>query len=112
MLLFDSGGKGGFALAVPVVQAGDYDVKIYFVRAPEYGIVRLRINGEAVGEPVDTFKKTEDLTRPIWPPKAFDVGVVRLKEGINVFEFTVDSKSAEAEGYKVGIDCLVLEKSQ
>ncbi len=112
MLLFDSGGEGSFSLAVPADQEGEYDVKIHFVRAPEYGIVKLRINGEAVGEPVDTYKKTEDLTRPIWPPQAFDFGIVHLKEGINVFEFIIESKRAEAEGYKVGIDCLVLERKQ
>lgn len=111
MLLFDSGGKGRFSLAVPVDDAGNYDLKIHFVRAPEYGIVQLRINGEVVGESVDTYKKTQDLTRPLWPPKAFDFGVVELKEGLNVFEFSVESKNEEAEGYKVGIDCLVLERS-
>ena len=110
MLLFDSGGDGRFSLAVPAEQAGKYDVKIHFVRAPEYGIVKVAINGIPAGEAVDTYKKTDDLTRPLWPPKAFDFGVVDLKEGLNVFEFTVESKNEVAEGYQVGIDCLVLEK--
>jgi hypothetical protein len=110
MLLFDSGGKGKFSLAVPVDRPGKYQVKVYYVRAPEYGIAQLRINGESVGAPVDTFLKTDDLTRPIWPPKAYEYGEIDLVEGINDFAFIVESKAEEAEGYKIGIDCLVLEK--
>jgi hypothetical protein len=110
MLLFDSGGKGKFSLAVPVDHSGKYKAKVYYVRAPEYGIVQLRVNGDPVGEPVDIFLKTDDLTRPLWPPKAFDFGEIDLSEGINVFEFSLESKNEEAEGYKVGIDCLVLEE--
>jgi hypothetical protein len=111
MLLFDSGGKGRFSLAVPVDEEATYAVRIHFVQAPEYGIINVLINGKPVGEAADTYKRTDDLTRPIWPPKAFDFGAVHLKKGLNVFEFAVNSKNAEAEGYKMGLDCLVLEKT-
>ncbi len=110
MLLFDSGGEGQFSLAVPLDVSGLYRVKVYFVRAPDYGVVKLKIDGKPVGEPADTFLKTDDLTRPIWPPKAFDFGEIALVEGFNTFEFHVEDKNHESEGYKVGIDCLVLEK--
>jgi hypothetical protein len=49
-------------------------VQTHFVRAPEYGIVDVLINGSRVGEAVDTFKKTDDLTPPIWPPAGVDAG--------------------------------------
>jgi hypothetical protein len=110
MLAFDSGGDGSFTLAVPAEEAGDHHVNIYFVRAPDYGIARLSVNGEPVGEPADTFLKTDDLTRPVWPPLAYDLGTVRLEKGLNRFRFTVDSKNPKAEGYRLGVDCLVLEK--
>jgi len=110
MLLFDSGGKGSLSLAVPVEEEGRYGVKVYFVRAPDYGIARLLVNGKPLGDPVDTFLRTDDLTRPIWPPLAFEMGEADLHEGINIFEFHIDSKAEDAEGYKVGIDCLVLDK--
>ncbi len=112
MLLFDSGGKGRFSLAVPVDEAGTYAVKILFTRGSDYGIVNVLINGSPAGEAMDAFKKTENLTRSFWPPKPFDFGVVTLKRGINVFEFAVDAKNPQAEGYKTGIDCLVLEKAE
>jgi len=110
ILVFDSGGEGEFSLGIPITDKGEYALKVYFVRAPDYGQVRVDINGSPVGEGVDTFLKTDDLTRPIWPPKAFVFPEVALEEGMNKLRFMVDSKNPEAEGYKVGIDCLVLEK--
>jgi len=71
MLCFDSGGKGEFSAAVPAEEAGKYTVKIHYVRAIDYGIVQLSINGEPAGEPVDTYLRTDDLTRPLWPPREF-----------------------------------------
>jgi hypothetical protein len=110
MVLFDSGGEGSFSLSVPLKLSGTYRIQVYFVRAPDYGIVQLKINGEKAGKPVDTFLRTDDLTRPIWPPKAIDFGEIYLGEGINTFEFLVEGKNPESEGYKVGVDCLVLKK--
>jgi hypothetical protein len=110
VLVFDSGGKGEFSLGVPVHEKGKYVLTIYFVRAPDYGQVEVDVNGNPLGDVVDTFLKTDDLTRPIWPPKAFAYPEIALKEGMNEFRFTIDSKNPEAEGFKVGIDCLVLEK--
>jgi len=112
MLLFNSGGKGKFSLSVSVDLMGKYKIKVYFVRAPDYGIVQLYVNGEPAGELIDTYLKTDDLTRSIWPPKAFDLGEITLMRGNNVFEFMVKSKNIVAEGYKIGIDCLVLEKAK
>lgn len=109
MLLFDSGGEGEFVLNVPAKSSGIYKLKIYYVRAPEYGKVQLFVNGNQVGKRSDTFLKTDDLTRPIWPPKEFVFQGVSLKDGINVFRFVVDSKNPESEGYRLGIDCLVLK---
>ncbi len=110
MLVFDSGGEGEFSLAVPVKWPGKYTVKMYYVRAPDYGKVQLVVNGNPVGEPVDTFLRTDDLTRPIWPPREYVFSGVSLKEGMNVFHFVINSKNPDSEGHKVGIDCLVLEK--
>jgi hypothetical protein len=110
MLAFDSGGKGFLSLAVPVEQDGLYEAMIHFVRAPDYGIVALEVNGKAVGEPVDTFLKTDDLTRPVWPPRGFIFQDIFLKEGLSMFRFQVNDKNKDSEGYKIGIDCLVLKK--
>ncbi|MBN1442953.1 MAG: DUF2961 domain-containing protein [Planctomycetes bacterium] len=111
MILFDTGGDGELSLAVSAPEAGTYRVAVYYVRAPEYGIVKLRVNDSLAGE-ADTFQKTDDLTRPIWPPKKLVFDGVTLKAGSNRFVFSVDSKNPKAEGYQMGIDCLVLEKQK
>jgi len=111
MLAFDSGGQGEFSLAVPVKEKGTYNVKIHYLRAPDYGKVQLHVNGDAVGEPVDLFRAfVEMFPRPVWPPKEFVFSGVMLKPGLNRFTFSIDSKNSESEGYKCGIDCIVLEK--
>jgi hypothetical protein len=112
MLGFDSGGDGSFTLGVPVQEDGVYAVKIWFVRAEDYGIVEVRINGRPAGEPVDAFYKTEELTRPIWPPRVQTFSDVPLKAGLNAFEFTIRSKNPGSAGYRMALDCLVAEKVQ
>ncbi len=111
MLLFDAGGNGDFSLTVSVKEAGLYRLTVYLVRAPDFGIVSVRVNGASVGTPIDTFKKTDDLTRPIWPPKAYSFSSVRLKKGTNSLQFSVSAKHPESEGFTVGLDCVVLEKT-
>ncbi len=110
MLSFNAGEKGKMSVAVPVAQAGVYTVGVYYTRAHDFGKVQLSVNGQPIGDAVDTFLKTDDLTRMIWPPKRFDLPGVRLKQGENVFEFAVPSKNPESEEYRMAIDCLVLTK--
>jgi len=111
MLAFDSGGDGEFTLGVPAAEAGKYTVKVHYLRAPDYGRVDLRVNGEPAGEPVDLFRAfVEMFPREVWPPREYAFENVALKAGLNEFTFAIDSKNPEATGFKLGIDCLVLEK--
>jgi hypothetical protein len=113
MLLFDSGGDGDFSLAVPVESDGVYTVKVHYLRAPDYGEVQLSVNGQDIGEPVDLYRAfVEMFPRPVWPPKEYVFPRVPLKAGLNVFNFAVRTHNADSTGYKVGIDCLVLEKQK
>jgi len=112
MLSFDSGGNGSLSLGVPVEESGVYDARIFLARAPDYGIVGLEVNGESVGKPADTFFKTDDLTRPFWPPHEFVFENLSLAKGWNVFRFSVNDKNEHSAGFKLGIDCLVLEKKE
>jgi hypothetical protein len=111
MLGFDSGGDGAFTLGLPAPADGLYTVKIWFVRAEDYGIVEVSANGRPIGEPVDTFLRTEELTRPIWPAKVHVFPGVPLKAGQNAFTFAVRSKNPASPGYRMAVDCLALEKT-
>lgn len=112
MLVFDAGGKGAFSVAVPVEESGTYAVDLYCPRAPDYGIVQVQVNERRIGDPIDIYLRRDDLVRPLWPPKAYAFANVPLKKGTNTFTFVVDSKNAESDGYKAGIDCLVLKKQK
>ncbi|MBN2023419.1 MAG: DUF2961 domain-containing protein [Pirellulales bacterium] len=112
MLVFDSGGDGQFSLAVPAEMEGRYTVKVYYPRAPEFGVVGLAVNGTPVGEPVDTYLRKNDLSRPLWPARVHGFPGVALKKGRNEFTFSVKDKNQRATGYQVGLDCIVLEKEK
>jgi hypothetical protein len=110
VLSFDAGGEGGeFTVGIPVDKSGARSVKIHFVRAEDYGVVQLFVNSQAVGGPIDTFKRREDLTRPVWPPKEYVFDAVDLKAGLNAFRFQITDKNKESLGYRMAIDCIVIE---
>jgi hypothetical protein len=108
---FDSGGDGAFSLAVPVGEAGTYTVRLHLVRAEDYGTVECRVNGLSAGEPMDTYQRTEGVTRPVLPPKEFILTGVLMKAGMNTFEFAIKAKNPASAGYRMGLDCLVLERA-
>lgn len=111
MLVFDSGGDGEVSLTVPAPSDGTYDLKAHFLRAPDYGIVRVAVNGRPVGEPVDLYRAfVEMFPRPVWPPQEYVFPDVSLRSGLNVLTLSVKEKNPESGGFKVGLDCLVLEK--
>jgi hypothetical protein len=113
MLFFDSGGEGSFSLGVPAEKSGVYTLKIHYLRAPAYGKVQLYVNGKAVGDPVDLYRAFVDMfPRDIWPPKEYVFEGIALKKGSNEFRFSISDKNEEATGYRVGIDCIVLEEEK
>ncbi len=110
ILTFDGGGEGGeFTLAVPVAAPGIRAVRIHYVPAESHGIVQLFVNGREAGPPTDTFLKTDELTRPLWPPRAQVVENVKLHAGLNAFRFLVIGKNRESLGYRTAVDSLVVE---
>jgi len=109
MLDFDTGGDGEVTVLVPSEVEGTGTLKLYLARGPDRGIATLAVNGTAVGGPLDTFLRTDDLTRPLWPPAEYIIGAVVLRKGLNELRFTVKDKNPSADGFKLGLDCLVLE---
>jgi hypothetical protein len=108
MMAFDSGGDGFFTLGVPAAKEGLYDVAVHYGRAETFGIVELDVNVRPAGRPFDAYLKTEELSRPAWPPEAVLYADVPLKAGRNAFRFAVRSKAPDSEGFCLGIDCIVL----
>ncbi len=107
---FDAGGDGRVTLLVPAARAGRYTLKACFLRAPDYGIVRVSVNGAPVGEEVDLYRAfVEMFPRPVWPPQEYAFPGVSLKAGLNELTLAVKAKNPESQGFKLGLDCLILE---
>ena len=75
-----------------------------FLRAPDYGIHQLAVNGKKTGEPVDFYNAEVQATQEM------DLGVFNLAEGDNEFSTTVVGANEKAvKAYMFGLDYLLLK---
>lgn len=105
-LWWHAGMKPGdaIALAFAAPKAGKYRVLGRFLRARDYGIHQLAINGQKAGGPVDFFNPDAK------PGNELDLGVFELKPGENEFTATVVGANEKAvKSYMLGLDYLRLQ---
>jgi hypothetical protein len=102
--------KPGDRLTLPidVPKEGSYEIIGFFTRAPNYGIIRLIINGKAVGSFMDGYAPEVEPTGPVF------FGRAELHKGINHAEIELAGKDARSsgwsDGYVVGIDGFLLRE--
>jgi len=90
-------------LAFPVEKAGRYNVTAQFLKAIDYGIAQVAINGQKAGEPLDFFNDGVILSGPV------DLGVFDLPAGENTVSLTIVGANAKAvRSYMTGLDYLLL----
>ena len=105
-LWWHQGMKPGDTLTVafPVPKAGRYHVVGHFLRARDYGVHQLAINGQKAGAPIDFYNPE------VSPTKQVDLGVFALKAGENQFSATVVGANEKAiKSYMFGLDYLLLK---
>jgi hypothetical protein len=105
-LWWHAGMKPGdaIALAFAAPKAGKYRVLGRFLRARDYGIHQLAINGQKAGGPVDFFNPDAK------PGNELDLGVFELKPGENEFTATVVGANEKAvKSYLLALDYLRLQ---
>jgi hypothetical protein len=105
-LWWHAGMKPGDTLAVAfsAPKAGKYHVIARFLRAKDYGIHQLAVNGQKAGEPIDFYNPE------VKPGKEMDLGVFDLKQGDNEFSATVIGANEKAiKSYMLGLDYLLLK---
>jgi hypothetical protein len=108
-LWWHEGMKPGDTLAVafPSPKAGKFRVLARFLRAPDYGIHQLAINGQKTGEPMDFYNPD------VAPTKEVDLGVFELKAADNEFSATVAGANDKAvKAYMFGLDYLRLKPAE
>ncbi len=103
-------GRPGDRLNIPIQvdEQGKYELIGFFTRARDYGIFRILVNGEPVGNLIDGFSPQVEATGPQY------LGRVSLPEGENTITVELVGKEARAlgfgGGYLVGIDGFYLRE--
>jgi hypothetical protein len=93
-----------FELDLP--RAGRYRLAIQLTRAPDYGIVEVRLGGSTIGKPYDGYHPL------VVPPGAVAFGIVELQAGKQRLRFTAVDRNPKSTNYFTGIDSLTLEPVQ
>jgi len=95
-------------LGFQIARTGRYRVSAQLLKAADYGIAQIRINGVKLGEPVDFYHEPDVV---VGPPIEF--GIVELNGGENTLSFTIIGSNAKAkQSYMIGLDYLLLTPAQ
>jgi hypothetical protein len=108
-LWWHEGMKPGDALvlAFTAPKAGKYQVFGRFLRARDYGIHQLAINGQKTGQPLDFYNPD------VKPTEEISLGVFELKPQGNEFTATVMGANEKAvKSYMLGLDYLRLQPAE
>jgi arylsulfatase A len=88
--------------------AGTYELAGFFTRTQDYGIIRLYVNGEAVGSLVDGYGGGVEPTGLVSFGR---VALVAAENAVEVELLGKDARSARyADGYLVGLDGFLLRE--
>ena len=91
-------------LGFDVLAAGKYALSGGFVKAHDYGILKLSVNNQPLGEQMDFYNPVVTLSERI------QLGVVELAEGRNTFAAEIVGANERAvKEYMFGLDYLMLE---
>ena len=90
-------------LALPVSYPGLYDVSLQLTEAPDYAIVQLYLDGQALGHPIDLFSLT------VIPSGQLDFGHWALTAGQHDLRVQIVGKDSNAiPNYMFGLDYVLL----
>jgi hypothetical protein len=93
-------------LKINVPTAGTYNLSAAMTKARDYGIVSLAVNGAQLGQPFDGYNSPNVTVN-----KAVAFGSVQLSAGTHQLTFRLVGKNPSSIGYQVGIDYLLLLKT-
>ena len=83
--------------------AGRYRIVGHFTRAGDYAKVRVLVNGQPVGEPINLYDNEVGKL----PPTTFPA--VDLKRGQNTLTLEIVGKDEKSDGYLVGLDAIEID---
>ncbi len=105
--LWWTGAKPGarLELAVPVAKAGQYTVELVLTRARDYGIVKLSLDGQALGGPIDLFHAPDVVTTGV-----LNFSARELTAGVHKLSVEILGANPKAvKSYMFGLDYVRLQ---
>jgi hypothetical protein len=90
-------------LNLPVKTAGTYELLGYFTQAPDYGKIRVAVNGRNAGPEINLYGAA------VAPKGPVSLGRVTLPAGSIPITITLTGADAQATGSLVGLDAFVLK---
>ena len=102
--LFWSGGSEGAVLDlfIEVPAAATYAMELYLTRAPDYGQLKIQVDGKDAPELIDAYAPR------VIAPTPRQIGKFSLGQGERKISFMIAGKHPQATGYLVGIDRIRL----
>lgn len=101
--LFGNAEKGGsVVLRFEVVDPGAYRVRLLATAAPDFGRIRIALDGKFAGPDVDLYAGR------VSPSGALELGTHELGAGPHLLEVTSVGKSPASGGFSFGLDALDL----
>jgi hypothetical protein len=100
--------KGQFVeLAVPVGHPGRREVVVYPTQSWDYGILQFSVDGQAAGQPLDTFNTAAHATAA---PEPYSLGTFDLGSEMKLrIEVVRSNERSDAPHDYLGLDCIVLK---
>lgn len=94
-------------LGFDVEKVGKYKIFAAFVKANDYGIFKLYINGKVIGKPLDFYNPSVTTT------KQMKLGTAELKKGRNTITAEIAGANPKAvKKYMFGLDYLLLKPAK
>ena len=101
--LFCPAKKGGdVVLAIDVHKSGQYRVRLLATAAPDYGQIKVAIDGTAIRETFDLYSGR------VCPSGSLELGVHELSAGRHQLRCTTVGKDAASGGFNFGLDAIDL----
>src|SRR5690606_19523763 len=92
--------------ALPVAEAGTYELLGRFVKSWDYGTFRVAIDDKPIGEPFNSYSPD------VVGSELVSFGKVTLTRGDHTVSFTMVGKDQRSAGYFMGVDYIVLRAAR
>lgn len=101
-LFFPGNPTGTVSFQLPVPAAGSYRVDLYATQAPDFGRVRVHLDGKPVGAVFDAYAPV------VIPSGQVSLGTNQLNQGVHQLRVEMIGKNPASSNFGFGLDCIGL----